>query len=175
MPDRVVTPADLIDKYGSDERFGMVLFTLDESTYARELAPLAGHYPAVRLGPPWWFHDSIEGMRRYRDQGWRVIGMSWQPEVADGVRTPDDVDAVLARMRARLHLDMDTLYCPHGAGPPVCWCRKPLPGLAVLAIERHQLDPSRCLFVGDGPHDPGFARRLGFGYRAAPSFFAAGG
>jgi len=43
-----------------------VLFTLDESTYARELAPLAGHYPALRLGPAWWFFDSIEGMTRYR-------------------------------------------------------------------------------------------------------------
>ncbi len=46
----------------------VVLFTLDESTYSRELAPLAGHYPAVRLGPPWWFHDSMEGMRRFREQ-----------------------------------------------------------------------------------------------------------
>jgi len=42
------------------------VFTLDESAYARELAPLAGHYPALRLGPPWWFHDSPEGMIRYR-------------------------------------------------------------------------------------------------------------
>ena len=42
------------------------MFTLDESTYARELAPLAGHYPALRLGPPWWFHDSPEGMLRFR-------------------------------------------------------------------------------------------------------------
>ena len=56
----------LLDAYGSDPRFRIVLFTLDESTYSRELAPLAGHYPAVRLGPAWWFHDSIEGMTRYR-------------------------------------------------------------------------------------------------------------
>jgi glucuronate isomerase len=57
----------LLDEYGNDPRLTLVLFTLDESTYARELAPLAGHYPAVRLGPPWWFHDSPEGMRRYRE------------------------------------------------------------------------------------------------------------
>jgi len=56
----------LLNKFGNDSRFRLVLFTLDESTYSRELAPLAGHYPAVRLGPPWWFHDSIEGMLRYR-------------------------------------------------------------------------------------------------------------
>ena len=53
--------AALLDAHGNDPRLTLVLFTLDESAYARELAPLAGHYPAVRLGPPWWFHDSIEG------------------------------------------------------------------------------------------------------------------
>ena len=58
----------LLNAYGNDPRFTLVLFTLDESTYSRELAPLAGHYPAVRLGPPWWFHDSIEGMRRFRER-----------------------------------------------------------------------------------------------------------
>ena len=58
----------LLNAFGNDSRFTLVLFTLDESTYSRELAPLAGHYPAVRLGAPWWFHDSIEGMRRYRER-----------------------------------------------------------------------------------------------------------
>ncbi|HEX2781320.1 MAG TPA: glucuronate isomerase, partial [Gemmatimonadaceae bacterium] len=57
----------LLNAYGNDPRLTLVLFTLDESTYTRELAPLAGHYPAVRLGPPWWFHDSPEGMRRFRE------------------------------------------------------------------------------------------------------------
>ncbi len=113
-------------------------------------------------------------LRRYRDEGWHVVGLSWQPEIADGARTPEQAEAVLARMRALLDVDMDTMYCPHGGGPPVCWCRKPLPGLAVLAIERHRLDPGRCLFVGDGPQDPGFARRLGFTYHPASEFFAAG-
>ena len=57
----------LLNAYGNDPRLTLVLFTLDEATYSRELAPLAGHYPAVRLGPPWWFHDSIEGMTHYRE------------------------------------------------------------------------------------------------------------
>jgi glucuronate isomerase len=65
----------LLNAYGNDPRFRLVLFTLDESTYARELAPLAGHYPAVRLGPPWWFHDSIEGMRRFREQTSETAGI----------------------------------------------------------------------------------------------------
>ena len=57
---------EMLNAYGNDPNFRLVVFTLDESTYSRELAPLAGHYPALRLGPPWWFHDSIEGMMRYR-------------------------------------------------------------------------------------------------------------
>ena len=56
----------LLAKYGNDTRLSLIVFTLDESTYARELAPLAGHYPVLKLGPAWWFHDSPEGMRRYR-------------------------------------------------------------------------------------------------------------
>jgi glucuronate isomerase len=65
----------LLNRFGNDPRFTLVLFTLDESAYARELAPLAGHYPAVRLGPPWWFHDSIEGMRRFREQVSETAGI----------------------------------------------------------------------------------------------------
>ena len=65
----------LLAAYGADPRLTLVLFTLDEATYARELAPIAGHYPAVRLGPPWWFHDSIEGMRRFREQTTETAGI----------------------------------------------------------------------------------------------------
>lgn len=65
----------LLNAYGNDPRLTLVLFTLDETTYARELAPLAGHYPAVRLGPPWWFNDSIEGMTRFRQQVTETAGI----------------------------------------------------------------------------------------------------
>jgi glucuronate isomerase len=56
----------LLDAVGNEAGLSIILFTLDESTYARELAPLAGHYPCLKLGPAWWFHDSPEGMRRFR-------------------------------------------------------------------------------------------------------------
>jgi glucuronate isomerase len=58
----------LLDRFGNTPGFTLILFTLDESTYARELAPLAGHYPALLLGPAWWFHDAPEGMWRFREQ-----------------------------------------------------------------------------------------------------------
>lgn len=65
----------LLNKYGNDSRLTLILFNLDESTYSRELAPLAGHYPAVRLGPPWWFYDSINGMKRYLDRVMETAGL----------------------------------------------------------------------------------------------------
>jgi len=65
----------ILNTYGAHPQFRLVVFTLDETTYARELAPLAGHYPALRLGPPWWFHDSIEGMRRFRRRTTETAGI----------------------------------------------------------------------------------------------------
>lgn len=58
---------ELLNKYGNNPNFTLIVFTLDETTYSRELAPLAGHYPAMKIGPAWWFYDSIEGMTRYRE------------------------------------------------------------------------------------------------------------
>jgi glucuronate isomerase len=57
----------LLDQFGNQPELRIILFTLDESTYSRELAPLAGHYPCLLLGPPWWFYDSVEGMTRFRE------------------------------------------------------------------------------------------------------------
>ncbi len=65
----------LLSKYGNDRRLTLILFNLDESTYARELAPLAGHYPSVFLGPPWWFYDSLNGIRRYFDLVMETAGI----------------------------------------------------------------------------------------------------
>lgn len=65
----------LLNAYGNDARLRLILFTLDETTYSRELAPLAGHYPALRLGPAWWFFDSIEGMKRYRERITETAGI----------------------------------------------------------------------------------------------------
>ena len=64
----------LLDRFGNESKLTIILFTLDESTYSRELAPLAGHYPCLRLGPPWWFHDSPEGMMRFRELATETAG-----------------------------------------------------------------------------------------------------
>lgn len=64
----------LLDAFGNERSLTIILFTLDESTYSRELAPLAGHYPCLRLGPPWWFLDSPEGMMRFREYATETAG-----------------------------------------------------------------------------------------------------
>jgi glucuronate isomerase len=64
----------LLDRFGNERDLTVILFTLDETAYSRELAPLAGHYPILRLGPPWWFYDSPEGMQRFREQVTETAG-----------------------------------------------------------------------------------------------------
>ncbi|HEY5713260.1 MAG TPA: glucuronate isomerase [Allosphingosinicella sp.] len=66
----------LLDRFGNEAGLTIILFTLDESAYARELAPLAGHYPCLKLGPAWWFHDSPEGMRRMREMTTETAGFN---------------------------------------------------------------------------------------------------
>jgi glucuronate isomerase len=72
--DYVAALKPLLDRFGNEPDLSVIVFTLDESTYARELAPLAGHYPCLKLGPAWWFHDSPEGMRRFREQTTETAG-----------------------------------------------------------------------------------------------------
>jgi glucuronate isomerase len=64
----------LLNRFGNEPGLTIILFTLDETSYSRELAPLAGHYPCLKLGPPWWFHDSPEGMRRFRELATETAG-----------------------------------------------------------------------------------------------------
>jgi glucuronate isomerase len=64
----------LLDRYGNERNLAVILFTLDETSYSRELAPLAGHYPILKLGPAWWFFDSPEGMLRFREQVTETAG-----------------------------------------------------------------------------------------------------
>lgn len=79
----IPTPTDyvralkpLLDRFGNESGLTVILFTLDETSYSRELAPLAGHYPCLKLGPPWWFYDSVEGMKRFRELTTETAGFA---------------------------------------------------------------------------------------------------
>jgi aryl-alcohol dehydrogenase-like predicted oxidoreductase/histidinol phosphatase-like enzyme len=119
--------------------------------------------------------ERAEVLRRWDDGGWYVLGLSWQPEISAGARTHEQAFETFARMREMLGVEMDVEYCPHEGGPPICWCRKPLPGLGITFVQRYRLDPRSCIYVGDGPQDAAFARKLGFEFREAAAFFSKRG
>jgi glucuronate isomerase len=111
----------LLNKYGNDPRLTLILFTLDETSFSRELAPLAGHYPALRLGPPWWFHDSPEGMMRFREQAtetagfYNTVGFNDDTRAFLSIPARHDVArridcAFLARLVAEHRLDEDEAF-----------------------------------------------------------------
>ena len=111
----------LLNRYGNDQRLTFILFTLDETTFSRELAPLAGHYPALKLGPPWWFHDSPEGMMRFREQAtetagfYNTVGFNDDTRALLSIPSRHDVArridcAFLARLVAEHRLDEDEAY-----------------------------------------------------------------
>ena len=108
----------LLEELGNEPGFTLILFTLDETTYSRELAPLAGHYPCLRLGPPWWFHDSPEGMMRFREQAtetagfYNTVGFNDDTRAFLSIPARHDVArridcAFLARLVAEHRLDED--------------------------------------------------------------------
>ena len=108
----------LLDRFGNERNLTIILFTLDETAYSRELAPLAGHYPCLRLGPPWWFHDSPEGMMRFREQAtetagfYNTVGFNDDTRAFLSIPARHDVArrvdcAFLARLVAERRLDED--------------------------------------------------------------------
>lgn len=142
----------LLNTYGTDPRLTLVVFTLDETTYARELAPLAGHYPAMRLGPAWWFFDSIEGMTRYREQVTETAGIYNTAGFNDDTRAFLSIPARhdlsrridanwLGRLVARHQIDEAEAH-------------RMMRALAYdLARETYQLDEAGALSVGEEAAD----------------------
>ena len=111
----------LLDAVGTEPGLTLVLFTLDETSYSRELAPLAGVYPALRLGPPWWFHDSPEGMRRFRELAtetagfYNTVGFNDDTRAFPSIPARHDVArridcAFLARLVTEHRLDEDEAH-----------------------------------------------------------------
>ncbi len=111
----------LLDRFGNEPQLTLIVFTLDETTYSRELAPLAGHYPALRLGPAWWFHDSPEGMLRFRQQTtdtagfYNTVGFNDDTRAFLSIPARHDVArrvdcAYLARLVAEHRLDEESAH-----------------------------------------------------------------
>jgi aryl-alcohol dehydrogenase-like predicted oxidoreductase/predicted kinase len=140
---------------------------------AFEREPVAGHVNSALI---LWCDDpaavvaSATALQHFARNGWTIVVLSWQPKISEGKLTVAEVERAFADARSQTGVDFDLACCPHGAGPPRCWCRKPLPGLGALMLHRHRIDPARSIFVGNGPQDAGFARKLGLAHRTRIDF-----
>jgi len=112
-----------------------------------------------------------ERLIEYRQQGYLLLGVSNQSGVAKKRLSYNDAVACFERTNQLLGLDIDYVFCPHNIPPVACYCRKPQAGNGVVLIERHKLDPSQCIFVGDQTSDATFAKRCGFQYIDQAQFF----
>ena len=108
---------------------------------------------AVRRG-------AVEALRRLVERGVLLFALSWRPELGSLDRV-DEWARRVADIDRDLGVAIEKRVCPHVAGPPICWCRKPLPGLAVELLVRHRLDPRRCAMVVRSAADRTLADRLG--------------
>jgi histidinol phosphatase-like enzyme len=113
-------------------------------------------------------------LARRRDEGWILFAHAWRPAVSRNPAAAAAVDRCFARVRELLGLEIDLGYCPHPVGPPICWCRKPLPGLVLEFAARRGVAIERCLVVGRRPAERTLAERLGATYRDGAEFFADG-
>jgi D-glycero-D-manno-heptose 1,7-bisphosphate phosphatase len=120
--------------------------------------------PALRADDVVLVDGRRELLQRLHDEGWLLFAQAWRPHIARGELTPDDVHGAFERTRELAGVPLALAHCPHDAGSPICWCRKPLPGLILeFAIPRRvALKPS--LYVGRAAADRTLAQRLGIPY-----------
>lgn len=111
-------------------------------------------------------------LKQFADEGYKLLGVSNQSGVAKGVLTLADAEACFRRTNELVGHNIEYHFCPHSPVPP-CYCRKPQVGFAVLLIEKHKLKPSDCIMVGDLTSDATFARRAGFKFEHASTFFSS--
>lgn len=143
----------------------------------RECVGGNGKYPIdekqIRVLP-----NRVAVLRRYADQGYRILGATNQSGVHKGELTEEDVRRLIAHTMGSLIIQqgkmpfIDTAFCPHQAAPPVCYCRKPNVGMGVALIHHHKLDRKQCIYVGDQTVDKTFAKRCGFQHVHPKEFFA---
>ncbi len=115
----------------------------------------------------------LETLARHRADGWRIFVHAWRPQVERNQTTLLAVHACVARLRELLWDAADVACCPHDAGPPVCWCRKPIPGSAIELAWHRDVALARSIVVGTSAADRTMAERIGARFEPSASFFAS--
>ena len=113
-----------------------------------------------------------ETLARYHADGWLLFAHAWRPQASRKGVALDAIESDFALTRAALGVDIEIACCPHDAGPPICWCRKPLPGSILELALRHGVALDRSVIVGKSSADRTMAQRLGMTYRETDEFFA---
>jgi aryl-alcohol dehydrogenase-like predicted oxidoreductase len=150
----------------ADEGFTVV----EERLFVRRSMPNA-NAKGIVLDYDDLLEDRGDILRRYRTEGWLVFAHAWRPDVARGKLALDVVQAEVARAREHLGIEIDIACCPHDAGPPICWCRKPLPGLVLEFAMRRGVALDQSVVVGSSAADRTMAQRLGMSFREVSEFF----
>jgi len=101
---------------------------------------------------------------RYSAEGFKILAIAWRPQIAAGETTDASVLACFEQTKALLGMNIEFAYCSHPAGPPICWCRKPLPGLVLEFAFRHRLALDQCILIGRSQADRTLATRLAMTY-----------
>jgi len=118
--------------------------------------------------------NRIETLKKYSEKGYLLLGASNQSFVSKKVMTEEQAIECFEKTNELLGVKIDYKFCPHPSYPQICYCRKPMPGMAVEFIEKYKLDPSKCFMVGDSKTDKTFANRCGFQYSKPEDFFNEG-
>ena len=159
-------------RQGSPDPQGRAVFLdYDDLVVPVEDRGRASHAEDVRLA-----EGRPEVLAGYHEQGWRLFAHAWRPSgrerhANDGGAPSDGIAALFARTRDLLGFDIEFACCTHDAGPPICWCRKPLPGLLIEFAMRHDVAFARSLVIGNAAVDRTLASRLGASFQRAADFF----
>lgn len=152
---------------GATERTGDRALILDFDLCAGAGNPVL--VPAdVRTSAEW-----RQLLRSYHDRSWRILFTAWRPQAAGNVADAS-VEACQEALRAQLGFEVAFAYCPHPAGPPICWCRKPLPGRVLEFLWKHGMSPTDCRLVASSPPDRTMAERCGLECAEADVFLGGG-
>jgi predicted kinase len=110
-------------------------------------------------------------IRRFAADGWLVFAQAWRPQIARGEATGAEIDASFERARELLGVNAYFAYCPHDAGPPICWCRWPLPGHVLDFAMRSAVSLDKSLVVARSAAIRTMAERLGTTIESTDTFF----
>lgn len=136
-----------------------------------DLDDLATDVPALRADAITISRECVETLVRHHHGGWSLFMFAWRPQIARGEIAQADVDACFAAVRDQFGVPVSASSCPHDAGPPACWCRKPIPGRVLEFADRARVDLARSIVVGSSAADRTMAERLGARFASVEVLF----